>query len=265
MSTSSLSTNALQKKRKKSLNSSSSSSSPVELDSTKLPAHVAIIMDGNGRWAKKRLLNRINGHEKGSDTVRTVVRTCRQIGISYLTLYAFSTENWQRPKTEVEALMALLKNFLHSEQKEMVENDIRLRVIGQVDRLPEKVREALHQTMSATKDNTAMTLILALSYGGRAEIIRMVQEVAKLIKQGEIDPNAVTAELIADHLYTRNIPDPDLLIRTSGEMRISNFLLWQIAYTEIFVTPTLWPDFSRDELLEILKDYQSRDRRYGKV
>jgi len=247
------------------LNSSSSSSSPVELDSTKLPAHVAIIMDGNGRWAKKRLLNRINGHEKGSDTVRTVVRTCRQIGISYLTLYAFSTENWQRPKTEVEALMSLLKNFLHSEQKEMVENDIRLRVIGQVDRLPEKVREALHQTMSATKDNTAMTLILALSYGGRAEIIRMVQEVAKLIKQGEIDPNAVTAELIADHLYTRNIPDPDLLIRTSGEMRISNFLLWQIAYTEIFVTPTLWPDFSRDELLEILKDYQSRERRFGQV
>ena len=161
--------------------------------------------------------------------------------------------------------MTLLKNFLHSEQKEMVENDIRLHVIGQVDRLPEKVQEVLHQTMSATKDNAAMTLILALSYGGRAEIIRMVQEVAKLIKQGEIDPNAVTAELIADHLYTRNIPDPDLLIRTSGEMRISNFLLWQIAYTEIFVTPTLWPDFSRDELLEILKDYQGRERRYGKV
>jgi len=247
------------------LNSSPSSSSPVELDTTKLPAHVAIIMDGNGRWAKKRLLNRINGHEKGSDTVRTVVRACRQIGISYLTLYAFSTENWQRPKTEVEALMALLKNFLHSEQKEMVENDIRLRVIGQVERLPEKVREVLHQTMAATKDNTAMTLILALSYGGRAEIIRMVQEVATLIKHGEIDPTAVTAELIADHLYTRDIPDPDLLIRTSGEMRISNFLLWQIAYTEIFVTPTLWPDFSRDELLEILKDYQGRERRYGKV
>jgi len=247
------------------LNSSPSSSSPVELDTTKLPAHVAIIMDGNGRWAKKRLLNRINGHEKGSDTVRNVVRTCREIGISYLTLYAFSTENWQRPKTEVEALMTLLKNFLHSEQKEMAENDIRLRVIGQVDRLPEKVQEALHQTMSATKDNTAMTLILALSYGGRAEIIRMVQKVAKRIKDGEIDPNAITAELIADHLYTRNIPDPDLLIRTSGEMRISNFLLWQIAYTEIFVTPTLWPDFGRGELLEILKEYQGRERRYGQV
>ena len=247
------------------MNSSPSSSSPVELDTTKLPAHVALIMDGNGRWAKKRLLNRINGHEKGSDTVRDVVRTCREIGISYLTLYVFSTENWQRPKTEVEALMTLLKNFLHSEQKEMVENDIRLRVIGQVDRLPQKVREALHQTMSATKDNTAMTLILALSYGGRAEIIRMVQEVAKRIKDGGIDPNAISAELIADHLYTRNIPDPDLLIRTSGEMRISNFLLWQIAYTEIFVTPTLWPDFSRNEFLEILKDYQSRERRFGQV
>ena len=247
------------------MNSSPSSSSPVELDTTKLPAHVAIIMDGNGPCAKKRLLNRINGHEKGSDTVRDGVRTCREIGISYLTLYAFSTENWQRPKTEVEALMTLLKNFLHSEQKEMVENDIRLRVIGQVDRLPQKVREALHQTMSATKDNTAMTLILALSYGGRAEIIRMVQEVAKRIKDGGIDPNAISAELIADHLYTRNIPDPDLLIRTSGEMRISNFLLWQIAYTEIFVTPTLWPDFSRNEFLEILKDYQSRERRFGQV
>jgi undecaprenyl diphosphate synthase len=222
-------------------------------------------MDGNGRWAKKRLLNRIIGHEKGSDTVRNVVRTCREIGISYLTLYAFSTENWQRPKTEVEALMTLLKNFLHSEQKEMVENDIRLRVIGQVDRLPEKVQEALNQTMSATKDNTAMTLILALSYGGRAEIIRMVQEVAKRVKDGEIDSHTITAEMIADHLYTRNIPDPDLLIRTSGEMRISNFLLWQIAYTEIFVTPTLWPDFGRGELLEILKDYQGRERRYGQV
>ncbi len=247
------------------MNSSPSSSSPVELDTTKLPAHVAIIMDGNGRWAKKRLLNRINGHEKGSDTVRSVVRTCREIGISYLTLYAFSTENWQRPKTEVGALMTLLKNFLHSEKKEMVENDIRLRVIGQVDRLPEKVQQALQQTMSATKDNSAMTLVLALSYGGRAEIIRMVQEVAKQIKLGEIDPDSITAELVADHLYTRDIPDPDLLIRTSGEMRISNFLLWQIAYTEIFVTPTLWPDFSRDELLEILKDYQNRERRFGQV
>ena len=247
------------------MNSSPTSSSPVDLDTTNLPAHIAIIMDGNGRWAKKRLLNRINGHEKGSDTVRTMVRTCREIGISYLTLYAFSTENWQRPKTEVDALMTLLRKFLHSEQKEMIERDIRLRVIGQIDRLPAKVQEALHTTMAATKDNTSMTLILALSYGGRAEITRMVQEVGQKIKHGEIDLNAINDDLIADHLYTRDIPDPDLLIRTSGEMRISNFLLWQIAYSEIFVTPTLWPDFSRDELLEILKDYQNRERRFGRV
>ena len=257
--------NALKKKRKRSLNSSPSSSSAVELDTTKLPAHVAIIMDGNGRWAKKRLLNRINGHEKGSETVRTIVRTCRQIGISYLTLYAFSTENWQRPKTEVKALMALLKKFLQSERKEMVENNIRLRVIGQLDRLPTEVREALDQTMAATREQTGMNLILALSYGGRAEIVRMVQEVAEKIKRGIIDPQAVTEGLISDHLYTRNIPDPDLLIRTSGEMRISNFLLWQIAYTELFVTTTLWPDFSKEELLQILKDFQARVRRFGAV
>jgi undecaprenyl diphosphate synthase len=247
------------------LNSSPSSASLAELDITKLPAHIAIIMDGNGRWAKKRLLNRINGHETGSDTVRTVVRACREIGIPHLTLYAFSTENWQRPKAEVEALMTLLKKFLQSEQNEMIENNIRLRVIGQIDRLPERVQEALHQTMTATRDNSAMDLILALSYGGRAEIVRMVQALANQIKHGKIDPDSITADLIADHLYTRDIPDPDLLIRTSGEMRISNFLLWQIAYTEIFVTPTLWPDFGRDELLQILKDYQSRERRFGKV
>jgi undecaprenyl diphosphate synthase len=247
------------------LNSSPTSPSPVDLDTTNLPAHIAIIMDGNGRWAKKRLLNRINGHEKGSDTVRSMVRTCRELGISYLTLYAFSTENWQRPRTEVEALMTILKKFLHSEQKELIEKDIRLRVIGQVDRLPATVQKAIQTTLSATKDNTSMTLILALSYGGRAEIIRMVQDVAQKVKHGKLDLDAITADLIADHLYTREIPDPDLLIRTSGEMRISNFLLWQIAYAEIFVTPTLWPDFNRDELLEILKDYQNRERRFGRV
>jgi undecaprenyl diphosphate synthase len=257
--------NVLKKKRKRSLNSSLSSSNVVELDTTKMPAHVAIIMDGNGRWAKKRLLNRINGHEKGSETVRTIVRTCREIGISYLTLYAFSTENWQRPKTEVTALMALLKKFLQSEQEEMVENNIRLQVIGQLDRLPTNVREALNQTMTATREQTGMDLILALSYGGRAEIVRMVQEVAEKIKRGIIDPQAVDEELISAHLYTRDIPDPDLLIRTSGEMRISNFLLWQIAYTELFVTNTLWPDFSKEEFLKILKDFQVRARRFGAV
>ena len=257
--------NALKKKRKRFLNSSPSSSDAIELNTTKLPAHVAIIMDGNGRWAKKRLLNRISGHERGSETVRTIVRTCRQLGITYLTLYAFSTENWQRPKAEVDALMVLLTRFLQSERKEMVENNIRLRVIGQVERLPQKVRQALEQTMTATRELTGMNLILALSYGGRAEIVRMVQSVAEKIKRGIIDPDAVNQELISEHLYTRDIPDPDLLIRTSGEMRISNFLLWQIAYTELFVTKTLWPDFSKEEFLQILKDFTLRLRRFGAV
>jgi len=222
-------------------------------------------MDGNGRWAKKRLLNRIKGHEKGSKAVRTVVRCCREIGIRYLTLYAFSTENWQRPKREVDALMVLLTKFLQSELNELVENNIRLRVIGQVDRLPSEVRNALQKTMAATKDKTGMDLILALSYGGRAEIVTMVQTLADKIKRGLVEPESITAEMVADHLYTRDIPDPDLMIRTSGEMRISNFLLWQIAYSEIFVTPTLWPDFSKDELLQILQDYQRRERRFGGV
>ncbi|UCD83192.1 MAG: isoprenyl transferase [Desulfobacterales bacterium] len=235
------------------------------MDKTHLPVHIAIIMDGNGRWAKKRLLNRIKGHEKGSEAVRAVVRSCREIGIRYLTLYAFSTENWQRPRTEVDALMVLLRKFLKSELSELVENNIRLRVIGQVDRLPPEVRQALQETIAATKDNTAMDLILALSYGGRAEIVAMAQSLADKVKCGLVKPESITAEIVADHLYTRDIPDPDLLIRTSGEMRISNFLLWQIAYSEIFVTPTLWPDFGKDELLQILKDFQARERRFGAV
>ena len=247
------------------MNSSPSSAGSAELDINQLPVHIAIIMDGNGRWAKKRLLNRIKGHEKGSKTVRTVVRCCREIGIRYLTLYAFSTENWQRPKKEVDALMVLLIKFLQSELNELVENNIRLRVIGQVDRLPSEVRNALQETMAATKDKTGMDLILALSYGGRAEIVAMVQTLADKIKRGLVEPESITAEMVADHLYTRDIPDPDLLIRTSGEMRISNFLLWQIAYSEIFVTPTLWPDFSKDELLQILQHYQRRERRFGAV
>ncbi|MEJ2165939.1 MAG: isoprenyl transferase [Desulfobacterales bacterium] len=244
---------------------SSPASIAADLDNKHLPVHIAIIMDGNGRWAKKRLLNRIKGHEKGSETVRTVVRTCREIGIRYLTLYAFSTENWQRPKKEVDALMLLLIKFLKSERNELVENNIRLRVIGQLDRLPPKVRSALQETRAATGGQTGMDLILALSYGGRAEIVAMVRTLGEQIKRGLVEPESITAEMVADHLYTRDIPDPDLLIRTSGEMRISNFLLWQIAYSEIYVTPTLWPDFSKDELLQILKNYQQRERRFGTV
>lgn len=247
------------------MNSNVSSSTGTDLDPQNLPAHIAVIMDGNGRWAKKRFLNRIKGHEKGSETVRTVVRTCREIGIRVLTLYAFSTENWQRPRSEIIALMALLKKFLISERKEMLDNNIRLNAIGQIERLPEDVRQELHRSIRLTEKNSGMILNLALSYGGRAEIVKAVKEIAQDIKTGHIDADSITPDLISKHLYTQEMPDPDLLIRTSGEMRISNFLLWQIAYTEICVTDTLWPDFGKDELLQILKNYQKRERRFGKV
>jgi undecaprenyl diphosphate synthase len=230
-----------------------------------MPRHVAIIMDGNGRWAKKRLLNRIKGHEKGAEAVRMVVRTSRELNIAALTLYAFSTENWQRPKPEVSGLMLLLRRFLDAERQTMLENDIRLNAIGQVDRLPTAVREDLEAVMAATAGNDKMVLTLALSYGARAEIVDMVKQIASKVQKGVIDVDTVDPEMIADHLYTRGIPEPDLLIRTSGEMRISNFLLWQIAYAEIFFTPTLWPDFGKDEFVRILKDYQGRERRFGKV
>ena len=247
------------------MNSSSPSHISKDLDQKKLPAHVAIIMDGNGRWAKKHLLSRIKGHEKGADAVRTIVRACRELGIAHLTLYAFSTENWQRPQKEIDALMTLLIKFLKSEQKELAAKDIRLAVIGELERLPVKVQQALHETMDLTRDNSALQLNLALSYGSRAEIVRMARQIAQKAKNGQLDPEAINAEFVAAHLYTNDIPDPDLLIRTSGEMRISNFLLWQIAYAEIYVSPTYWPDFGKDEFIEILKNYQQRERRYGKV
>ena len=247
------------------MSSSSSSDNPALSDTSNLPSHVAIIMDGNGRWAKQHRLTRIQGHEKGSEAVRRVVRTCREIGIAHLTLYAFSTENWQRPKKEVDALMLLLKRFLKTERQEMLENNIRLNVIGQMERLPKGVRQELGQTMTMTEANTALNLHLALSYGSRNEIVRMAQILSKQCKDGDIDPEAINEQLVADHLFTRGIPDPDLLIRTSGEMRISNFLLWQIAYSELYITPTLWPDFGKDEFLHIIEDYQRRERRFGRV
>lgn len=238
---------------------------PEGLDPSRLPAHVAIIMDGNGRWAKKKLLNRVKGHEKGAETVRRIVRTCRELGIRYLTLYAFSTENWQRPKMEIQALMILLTRFLQSEEAEMMDNRIRLSMIGQLERLPDNVRGELRRVMEKTRHNDAMVLTLALSYGAREEIVRMARNLAQQAVRGELDPLAISEETVNAHLYTAHMPDPDLLVRTSGEMRISNFLLWQIAYAEIAVTRTLWPDFTREEFLAILKDYQSRDRRFGAV
>lgn len=247
------------------MNSNQTIQGETDLDPHRIPAHVAIIMDGNGRWAKKRLLNRVKGHEKGSETVRTIVRTSRELNIKYLTLYAFSTENWQRPKTEVTALMTLLDKFLKNERKEMMDNNIRLQTIGQTERLPEKVSGTLQETIALTGKNNGMQLTLALSYGSRTEIIRMVQAITQEANEKRISPESITEDFISGHLYTRNMPDPDLLIRTSGEMRISNFLLWQIAYSEIFITDTLWPDFSREEYIQILKSYQSRDRRFGNI
>ncbi len=231
----------------------------------RLPRHVAVIMDGNGRWAKKRLLNRVKGHEKGAETVRAIVRVCRELGIAHLTLYAFSTENWSRPQAEISALMKLLKKFLVSERPDLMKQQIRLNAIGQIERLPDGVREALFDTVRETGGNDGMIVHLALSYGGRSEIVRMVRQIAEKARTGRLAPESIDEIVVADHLYTQGVPDPDILIRTSGEMRISNFLLWQIAYSEIFVTDTLWPDFGEDEFLSILKEYQSRDRRFGKV
>jgi undecaprenyl diphosphate synthase len=222
-------------------------------------------MDGNGRWAKQRLLNRIKGHEKGADSVRAVVEACREIGIAYLTLYAFSTENWQRPQLEVDTLMTLLKKFLETEQKELTANNIRLSTVGEIERLPQDVRRALERVEDATRHNDGLRLVLALSYGGRAEIVRMAQHIARKAAEGIIMPTAVDAASVARELYTHDLPDPDLLIRTSGEQRLSNFLLWQLAYTELFFTPTLWPDFGKEEFIRILQDFQQRDRRYGQI
>jgi len=247
------------------LNSSTSPSNGFDLNTSKLPSHIAIIMDGNGRWAKKRFMNRINGHEKGADAVRMVVRTAREIGIQVLTLFAFSTENWQRPKTEVQALMDLLKRFLRSETKEMLDNNIHLNAIGQVERLPGHVISVLNETIEKTKANTGMLLNLALSYGGRAEIVRMARKIAENALAGTLDPQSLTPETVEAYLYTHGMQDPDLLIRTGGEMRVSNFLLWQIAYSEIYVTDTLWPDFTREEFLQSIIAYQGRERRFGKV
>jgi len=235
------------------------------LDSAKLPRHVAIIMDGNGRWAKQHLLSRAKGHEKGAEMVRTIVRTSREIGIEVLTLYAFSTENWQRPAKEVDALMRLLNRFLIGEEADMVAKDIRFGVIGQPHRFPTEVQETIAQVKAATANNRSMLLNLALSYGARSEITEMVQTIAAKIAKGDLAAEEITQQTVADHLYTKGLPDPDLLIRTSGELRISNFLLWQIAYTELAITPTLWPDFSREEFLSILVQYQNRERRFGKV
>lgn len=236
-----------------------------DIDPAKLPKHVAIIMDGNGRWAKKRALNRIRGHEEGAESVRAVVRAGREIGIRWLTLYAFSEENWKRPKFEINALMRLLKRFLAAELREMLDNGIRLQFIGRVGKLPQDVQQVLSETAEKTSHNQDMVLTLALSYGGRQEISDALAGIAKQVESGALNSGDVSEELIAQHLYTARMPDPDFLIRTSGEYRVSNFLLWQIAYTEIYTTPVQWPDFRKEELVKALQEYQKRERRFGAV
>jgi|SRR5690606_3657063 len=235
------------------------------LDKSRLPQHVAIIMDGNGRWAKKRGMMRIFGHENGAKSVREVVEASGKLGIKYLTLYAFSTENWNRPKSEVSTLMKLLMNSLKNEAKSLMENDIRLNSIGNLDMLPRAARKELLDVIRQTRDNKSLTLTLALSYGSRDEIIRAVKEISDKVKNNIIIPGDIDESVINQHLYTQNLPDVDLLIRTSGEHRISNFLLWQIAYAELYFTDVLWPDFREDDFVRALADYQKRERRFGKT
>lgn len=227
--------------------------------------HIAIIMDGNGRWATKKGLPRSVGHKKGAEVVKEIVRAAGEEGVKFLTLYAFSTENWQRSKDEVDTLMGLLRQYLKSDLKELQENNVRIRFIGESDMLETDIVSAMRKLEIDTAQNDGLTLCIALSYGSRQEILNAVKKTALLIKKGDISVDDVDIKMFSDMLYTKSIPDPDLLIRTSGEQRISNYLLWQIAYTELYFTKTLWPDFNKNELVAIIKDYKTRERRYGKV
>ncbi len=229
----------------------------------KVPQHVAIIMDGNGRWAKQHKLPRLSGHEAGRKSVKTVTMAAIEHGVRYRTLYAFSVENWQRPRDEVQGLMGLLRGVLREELAEMGREGIRLRAIGRLQDLPGAVREELEAAIENTKANTKLDLILALSYGSRVEITEATKAIAREAKSGRLDPETIDEKTITAHLYTHDVPDPDLLIRTSGEMRVSNFMLWQISYAEIHVTPVLWPDFGKKEFAAALADFAKRDRRFG--
>lgn len=235
------------------------------IDRANLPRHVAVIMDGNGRWAKRKGAMRIFGHRNAVQAVRDVTEACGELGISYLTLYAFSTENWSRPKEEIEGLMELLVNTLKQEIDRLMENHVRLSTIGELSDLPPDCQENLKWAIAQTRNNTGLTLNIALSYSGRWEILQAVKGLARDVKSGKIDEKDISDRLFENYLQTPGIPDPELLIRTSGEMRVSNFLLWQIAYTELYITPTLWPDFRKEHLFEAVWSYQQRERRFGKT
>ena len=230
-----------------------------------IPTHIAIIMDGNGRWAKKRGLPRVAGHKRGVDTVKEIVEACAEVGVKYLTLYTFSTENWKRPKDEVSTLMRLLLRSLRDRVNELYDNDIRLTTIGNTESLPEEVQKQLYSGIERTKNNKKMVLNLALSYSGRWELLEAVKKIVDKANEGKISPENIDENLVSSFLTTKGIPDPDLVIRTSGEFRVSNFLLWQIAYSEFIITETLWPDFSKYDLYDAIKVFQKRERRFGKV
>jgi len=238
-----------------------------EIDRAKpIPRHVAIIMDGNGRWAAAhKLESRLKGHEVGSESVRAVLRACQNVGVQYLTLYAFSTENWKRPPDEVKGLMELLRSFLLANTAELMERQVRLRVIGEHERLPAATRVVLEDVIARSAQNTGPTLILALSYGARQELVHAAQSIARAVQQGRLDPARIDEATLAAHLYAPDVPDPDLLIRTSGEQRLSNFLLWQLSYAELYVTPVLWPDFREQQFYDALVEYQRRIRRFGDI
>lgn len=230
-----------------------------------IPVHIACIMDGNGRWAQQREKARVVGHYEGVESVRDVTEACAELGVEYLTLYTFSTENWERPESEIEALMELLMRTVQEERSTLMENDVRLRIIGDVSELPERCRDALSKTREATAGNSRMTLTLALSYSGRWEILEAARALAKEVQRGERRPEEIDASVFEEHLDTVGMPDPDLLVRTGGEYRLSNFLLWQSAYTELFITDQYWPDFRREQLYEAIRSYQDRDRRFGRI
>ncbi len=239
------------------------STTNIAASTEKQPRHIAVIMDGNGRGAKKRSMPRIHGHQVGMDSVKSVISTCAREGIEYLSLYAFSTENWLRPEKEVRALMMLLKTFIKKEFNNLHRANIRVHTMGEIERLPKDIYNLVQKVLEKTRNNTGMVLNIAWSYGAREEIVRAVKAIAGKAASGELDPATIDTQCVAQHLYTANIPDPDLLIRTSGEMRISNFLLWQIAYTELYVTDVLWPDFREEETLRAIAEYQTRKRRFG--
>ncbi|HBE31035.1 MAG TPA: isoprenyl transferase [Cyanobacteria bacterium UBA11369] len=238
---------------------------PADLDRERLPRHVAVIMDGNGRWAKRQGLPRIMGHKRGVDALKELLRCCKDWGIEALTAYAFSTENWGRPLEEVDFLMTLFERVLRQELREMMEEDVRIRFVGNLSALPRSLQAEIERSMAQTQHNQAVTFTVATNYGGRQEIVEACRAIASQVQQGKLQPDQIDAALFERHLYTTGVCDPDLLIRTSGEMRISNFLLWQMAYAELYITETLWPDFDRAEFHRALCAYQQRDRRFGKV